>query len=161
MKKIFICILTIFVCITVFAQQLPVGQCGIVYLYDANGARVKRVYFCNNGTSPYPEARTEANAIAIKAAQQNDLNNNTNANYTFEKIDAIFPNPTSGIVNIEFTQPLLNTKVSIIDVNGKLLQNVLEKTKNFQLDLSAYKTGVYFLRIDNKGKLKTYKIIKN
>jgi hypothetical protein len=41
----------------IIAQQIPVGICGIVYLYDANGARIKRVYFCNNAVDPYPSAR--------------------------------------------------------------------------------------------------------
>ena len=36
------------------AQQLPIGYCGIVNVYDNAGNRIRRVYFCNNGIDPYP-----------------------------------------------------------------------------------------------------------
>ena len=39
---------------SLFAQQIPIGECGIIYIYDANGARSKRIYYCHNCNEPYP-----------------------------------------------------------------------------------------------------------
>ena len=34
-----------------FAQEIPVGSCGLLMTYDAAGNRIKREYYCNNGSN--------------------------------------------------------------------------------------------------------------
>ncbi len=54
----------------------------------------------------------------------------------------IYPNPTSGIVNIE-TALMLNQQVFIYDIQGKLVKKKL--ILNHQIDLSDFENGNYFI----------------
>lgn len=68
---------------------------------------------------------------------------------------SVYPNPTTGILNIELKDDL--EKVDIYDINGKL---VLNRTIN-QFNIETLSTGVYFLKISSKtNKIYFYKIIK-
>ena len=69
----------------------------------------------------------------------------------------VYPNPTNGIVNVQFTDnnsPI--TQIHVLDIYGKLLGVV--ETQNFaslqtaQIDLSRYANGVYFIKAVMDGK---------
>ena len=128
---------------SLFAQEIPVGSCGILYFYDATGARTKRIYFCNNGSSSYPLGRPAANTTA-----------------EFQSVEALYPNPTSGVFYITFSEPLLNAPVVITDVNGKKINELKVSGKKIELNLSFFAKGVYFIQINDKGKLISKKVIK-
>jgi hypothetical protein len=69
----------------------------------------------------------------------------------------IYPNPTSGIINI--TGKSLET-VSIVDITGREvfhLENLREMT---QVDLSALPNGLYFVRIYLDGVFTAHKVVK-
>ena len=72
----------------------------------------------------------------------------------------VYPNPTTGIVNIAFNTTLNNFNVQILDATGRiLLTDSFEETKNIffkQYDISDFSTGVYQIKINNK----VYKIVK-
>lgn len=74
-----------------------------------------------------------------------------------------FPNPTKNT----FVLKLQNIKLDemryvLIDTNGKILQRGKINSANTFLDIQAYSTGVYFLKVQQKNKsLKTFKILKN
>jgi len=67
----------------------------------------------------------------------------------------IFPNPSDGIIHISIlaTQYSL-LKTEIFDVSGKLLQTFFNQPT---LDISAYATGLYLLRISLKDGTTTYR----
>ena len=77
------------------AQQIPSGSCGIVNVYDANGARTKRVYFCNNGGTYPARLAKKDTAFALQ-----------NETIEFAEVEALFPNPTTGRFTITFGAPL-------------------------------------------------------
>ncbi|MDP1800393.1 MAG: SBBP repeat-containing protein [Bacteroidota bacterium] len=72
----------------------------------------------------------------------------------------IYPNPTSGILNLELESNLSpdNLTIEIVSLLGqKIIERHFEKT----LDLKTFKNGIYFLQLYDKGKLiATEKIIK-
>ncbi len=157
-NKVIITALIIFSAFSGIAQQIPVGSCGFVYIHDAAGNRTKRVYFCNNGIDPYPESLMEVNKFANnKGIITNEKKNNS---IEFQPIDAIYPNPTTGIVNIEFSNSLLNSNISILDINGKVVQKYKANGVKLTCNLSALATGVYFVSIENKGVIISKKIVK-
>ncbi len=143
----------------IFAQQVPVGMCGIVYLYDANGARIKRVYFCNNGTDPYPTARALVSS-AIAPTYKNIDAEEKGLTAMFEKVDAISPNPTNGKFSITFSNSLVNANVSIVDATGKVVHQSKGNGNRLEFDISLLATGVFYVRIEENGKVITQKIIK-
>ena len=70
----------------------------------------------------------------------------------------VYPNPTNGIVNVQFTDhnsPI--TQIHVYDIYGKLLGvNVVEANdysprQTAQIDLSRYANGVYFIKAVANG----------
>jgi Secretion system C-terminal sorting domain len=158
-NKIIITSFVVFFAISSFAQQIPVGSCGFVYIHDAAGNRIKRVYFCNNNIDPYPESRIDINQFA----NSKDIITTDKKSYNveFQPIEAIYPNPTTGIFNIEFSSSLSNSNINILDINGKVVQKYQGSGHKLICNLIGLASGVYFVRIENKGMIVSKKIVKN
>ncbi len=128
------------------AQEIPVGSCGLLMTYDAAGNRIKREYYCNNGSSRItaPELAKEQEA----------------ASAGFEEVDALYPNPTTGKFYIRFSKPLDNSVIQILDVTGKVLQQLKGSGSRVELDLSARPGGTYFVLIKSDGTVINKKVVK-
>lgn len=66
----------------------------------------------------------------------------------------VYPNPSSGLVNLEFSNVNSNSKLSVIAIDGKTVanQNVAANTNNLYLNLEELQSGIYFIRLqNNKG----------
>jgi hypothetical protein len=155
-KKLFIIIITSFFAFKGIAQQLPLGTCGIVNVYDAAGNRTKRVYFCNNGIDPYPTGPQSTG----KGTEIIVVKNETKETKEFQYVDALYPNPTTGKVFVTFSKSLLNASISITDNNGKILARFKASGYKVDFDLSPYAAGMYYVRIEEDGKAITKKVIK-
>jgi hypothetical protein len=105
----------------------------------------KRVYFCNNGSDPYP---------ARKANQQ------TGISEEFQYVDALYPNPTSGRFSITFSKSLKDAEVFLTDYNGRVIQQFRATGNKVDFDLSSVSAGVYFVRINDNGNTITKKVVK-
>lgn len=159
LKKIIFAILVCLFTSQIFAQQIPVGMCGIVYIYDANGARIKRTYFCNNGTDPYPTARA-TESFAKDSTNKNITSEEDKTTSMFEKIDAIFPNPTTGKFSVTFSSKLVNAKIAIIDAQGKVVYQAIGNGNKMDFDLSLFAAGIFYVTVNENGKIISQKIIK-
>jgi hypothetical protein len=78
----------------------------------------------------------------------------------------VFPNPTSGILNIQSEADMETEMViKLIDESGKVVyENRYDKVDagtGITLNLSNLKNGMYFLRINNSNIVKVHKIIKH
>nr|WP_315247071.1 sugar-binding protein [uncultured Flavobacterium sp.] len=84
----------------------------------------------------------------------NETDSNSNSLSEFK----VFPNPTTGIINIDTLQ---NTTVQVYDFTGK---KVLEKqitVTNNQIDISNQIAGIYLLKLSAEdGQYKTVKVVK-
>ncbi|MBR0055637.1 MAG: T9SS type A sorting domain-containing protein [Bacteroidales bacterium] len=72
----------------------------------------------------------------------------------------LYPNPTTGMVNVQFTmnnEQWENVEIQVLDVYGRLLQTVETchgaSLQTTQIDLSQYTPGVYLVRVVNGGKV--------
>ena len=113
-----------------FAQEIPVGSCGLLMTYDAAGNRIKREYYCNNGS----------NRIAAPAVAQQE----NAASAGFEEVDALYPNPTTGRFYITFSKAIDNAIIQVLDVNGKVVQRVKGSGTRLKFDLSGQPGGNVF-----------------
>lgn len=158
-KKIIFLTIIVFSAISTFAQQIPLGSCGFVYIHDASGNRTRRVYFCNNG-SPYPTVVNPAGNDNKQTEKDLSFTREEIKNMEFQPVDALYPNPTTGIFFITFSKSLVNANIIITDNNGKLIKQY--KTTGFKLtcDLSSLAAGIYFVKIEENGQLITKKVIK-
>ncbi len=85
----------------------------------------------------------------------------TNIDAVSENHILIYPNPTSGIVNINLTglEDLSGLSLQITDVSGKIIKQLLVNSKELSVDLSEFESGVYFLRIQTENSIFVEKII--
>jgi len=71
----------------------------------------------------------------------------------------IYPNPTIGIVNINFTDGILYYEIT--DAIGKVIQTSKVVNNKTEVNLSEYDNGIYFVKVFNdNGEFLTKKIIK-
>ncbi|MEN8125817.1 MAG: N-acetylmuramoyl-L-alanine amidase [Bacteroidota bacterium] len=71
----------------------------------------------------------------------------------------LYPNPTSGIVNISNPNFININKVEIFNIYG---QKLSVKKQNNSISLKNFSNGIYFIKIeDENGKQGTFKILKN
>jgi len=80
------------------------------------------------------------------------------ADINFENKFSIFPNPTTGILNINSKD---NNKFSLILFNsiGKKIEET-QSIQHLQLNINNYPAGIYFIQIQTGNNLITKKIIK-
>ena len=69
---------------------------------------------------------------------------------------SVFPNPTSGIVQINTEETVA---VSIIDITGKVVYNSNTVTKLTSIDLTGLQKGIYIAKIIGDNTITTEKII--
>ncbi len=77
---------------------------------------------------------------------------------------AIYPNPTLGIVNLNFVSPNNMAEISLTDLSGKILKSqdakVLNGEFNSRLNISGFAKGTYILRIESGDLSVQRRIVK-
>ena len=75
---------------------------------------------------------------------------------------AVYPNPTTGVFNVQFTMnngQLANGEIMVFDVYGRMLQVVGisdargASLQTAEIDMSQYATGIYLVKLVNGGKV--------
>ncbi|MDP2160645.1 MAG: T9SS type A sorting domain-containing protein, partial [Flavobacterium sp.] len=81
----------------------------------------------------------------------------------FEKMSVLFPNPTTGIFEIQINGQFQDLDLEIFDKNGRVVynskMNILQDSSQ-TIDISSLSNGIYFLRIKNEQFSQTEKIVK-
>lgn len=77
------------------------------------------------------------------------------SNYT------VFPNPTSGVLNIGTKGASMN-QIQISDINGRTVKTInAANVSETQINISDLNSGVYFLKISSNSGVGTTKIVKS
>lgn len=73
----------------------------------------------------------------------------------------IYPNPTFGIIDIVIESDIKkDNELSIINMTGVEIFQQVATQQRFQIDLSPYPPGNYFIRLKSNSFLKYWKIMK-
>ena len=74
----------------------------------------------------------------------------------------VFPNPTQEFITIQFSEYIEDTRYSIYDLRGKLIENKLINSADTEIDLKKYASGQYLLKLITKSgqRLQTFQVIK-
>lgn len=59
----------------------------------------------------------------------------------------LFPNPTSGQVNIVFNKSVTTAEIAVIDNTGRVLFVTRGSGSSLPLDISIYSGGIYFVSV--------------
>ena len=74
----------------------------------------------------------------------------------------IYPNPTNNLVNIEFSGITAKSTINVYNLVG---ENIISKeidpsfTNLLQIDLSSYKSGIYFVTVDTGKNIITKRVM--
>lgn len=76
---------------------------------------------------------------------------------------SVYPNPTNGIVNLQFAQATDINSVSVYSVSGRLVhsQNFSNVSDNYQMNLQNLAEGIYMVKVETPQGSITKKLIKN
>jgi thiol-disulfide isomerase/thioredoxin len=112
--------------------------------------------FDSSNTSIFNEA---VGSFGTTLALPNSLTTTQLAVSTFETKDVkLFPNPSTGIININSQTPV---DLSIVDVTGKVVFVANHLSKDQNVDLSGLEKGIYLAKISSENGTSTEKIILN
>ena len=70
----------------------------------------------------------------------------------------IYPNPTSNFVTISNDTSI--SSIELFDINGRKLYSEILSSKEVQINLEAYASGTYLVKVSSEGKQSIKKIIK-
>lgn len=138
-----------------YALTYPLSNC-CLYVYTVG------CQFCNTANLK----------LALQNLQGTVLNSTTNVPYVFlssesnhlEKMSVVFPNPSTGIFEVQINGQFQDLDLELYDSNGKVVyEGKMNSIQNSSqtIDVSSLAKGVYFLRIRNEEQTHTKKIIKN
>ena len=100
---------------------------------------------------------------AVTDSDGNDMDSftyitNTLGNDDFElSIISVFPNPTSGILNITVTE---KAGYRLLNIKGQTLKTGTLTTEKSKINISSFAKGIYFLIIKTSKRSFTEKIVK-
>ncbi|MCF6366561.1 MAG: T9SS type A sorting domain-containing protein [Bacteroidales bacterium] len=118
-----------------------------INLYDGN----YNYNITATGYSDYAGSFTVAGAnLPVNVAMTVGIENLTENNIK------LYPNPTTGILNVNSDEPLL---ITIFDISGKQIYASKQPNRLFEIDLSNNSKGLYFINIIKNNKVLTEKII--
>ena len=83
-----------------------------------------------------------------------------NENQIFEDFK-IFPNPNNGSFEIQMTNLSAKTEIEILDLNGKIIYKNTFSNKNQNINIENISRGVYIVKANQNGSIKTKKLIIN
>jgi len=145
--------------ITVSGNDLTTAA-ATTYQWYLNGALI-------TGATTQNYTPTQSGIYVVRTTDANGCVNVYSKGYSFslltaiEKLEgkniSIFPNPTTGIVDLDFNyQNIISVKTLVYDAFGKL---VFESTNASRIDLASLANGVYTLAISIDNNKPVYKKI--
>jgi len=130
------------------------------YEYDAAGNRILRKVIHLRGDDTAEGGRTKS------AVTEYDVPGEAMAvsyeDWLGERKVLIFPNPTQGMMRIEFQEygDLKDVRLLLYDIQGRLLRQINNVEHSNTLDLSQYPAGMYILQMMEGNGKNEWKIVK-
>jgi hypothetical protein len=87
------------------------------------------------------------------------LTTNIEVANTSSNVVSLNPNPTNGIVNIQFKDPKKRI-INIINQQGQVIVSQESMAAQESLNIESYASGVYFVKIISSGSTEVLKIVK-
>ncbi|WP_300665183.1 T9SS type A sorting domain-containing protein [Fluviicola sp.] len=124
--------------------------------FDKNNVHSDKVFFSLNGGTSWTNSSLPGVPMMRPLILTQDNIDLSVEERTKEISWGVFPNPTEGIVRIDWRSEEPFPGAVLIDAQGRILLNV--SSENPQFDLSDSPSGIYFLKLNNSQDVK--KIIR-
>ena len=127
------------------------------YLWD-NGATTEDLDSLMSGS--YTVTITDANGCTATDTQTPVSFVGVSAEETAQ-IAKIYPNPTTGTINIQLGDIDGNVEVMVIDMTGRILSRETRMNPtNVEMDLTGFASGIYSIKIVSENNISEVKVIK-
>ena len=148
-------------------QFSNIGALGLYPLYDSTSVETTPPPF-NNSRCLYLQDTSGLISEHGKPIASTDLNKSvweymlsssimTDVNEIEENNISVYPNPTHSTVNVFSNRSVMNQSYTIFDIHGRLILNGNFNSNGYKIDLSAFPSGIYVLKI-GRQICKIYKI---
>lgn len=140
---------------------------GMWQVNDGSGA----VLIHNNASFTYtPNMGTHYNVSGVlnytfsewkvELRMASDVSEYVSVNETEEAIARIYPNPTASSVQIDLNRAV--KEITLYNMLGEAIHTISAKQSlKYQLDLSSYPSGIYFIAIkDDQSRIQTKRVVK-
>ncbi len=113
-----------------------------------------------NGTTNYSLTATDVLGCSSSTVLTQVVSACTGLNEAISsEVMRFYPNPTNGI--IQATQVPTGSIVKVADISGRVLSSLVVINADLELDLSDFKSGIYFITVESASAIKTMKILRN
>ncbi|MFA9391569.1 MAG: T9SS type A sorting domain-containing protein [Prolixibacteraceae bacterium] len=122
-----------------FAEDVPAGEHIQAAIFVNHGqGNESTLWYCDDLVGPDEEQATgivNLNSVEV----------------------SIYPNPVKSILNINSTEEEINS-IQLVNVTGSVLySNYLLHNKSFELDMAAFKSGIYVMLVNGTKSMKVIK----
>jgi hypothetical protein len=120
--------------------------------YQGNGFNITPAQTATAGTYVFTGSSTSPNGCVHSIVLLLDVQVNAGVEQ-YEPVKSnikVYPNPTTGYVTVETDDVELlqkHERVMVFDLNGRLLQSILLNDTHTLIDMSAYSSGTYILKV--------------
>ena len=98
--------------------------------------------------------------LAVNAANFEISDKLATSEINSKDLATISPNPSNGIINLDFTKSFTTGKIMVTDLAGRTVySNTLNSSKSQQVNLSNLANGVYVVSIEAGNEQFTKKVI--
>jgi uncharacterized repeat protein (TIGR03803 family) len=87
-----------------------------------------------------------------------DVSTTINSDLKEDALISIYPNPSNGLITLNFEQTNTNVTYSITSVEGKVVKTGETSTNHVAIDLSNQPDGIYFMKINSEKKINSLQI---
>lgn len=77
--------------------------------------------------------------------------------FSYKAAVKIYPNPTNSFIYVKIDNNLINSKYTLLDINGKIIKNGILNNEITLIDISNLDSNVYLLNLNKQN----FKILKN
>ncbi|MDD3077750.1 MAG: T9SS type A sorting domain-containing protein [Paludibacter sp.] len=131
-----------------FTSLIVFGQTTVSYEYDQAGNRIVRKVITLEASSAKKHVETPDTAVVNDKLGEQEV--------------SIYPNPTRGHLGVEIKgmEETEIVQITIYNGQGAVMYNKPANAGINSIDLRAYSTGWYIMRLESGETRKEYKIIK-
>lgn len=161
--------------LTINNADISVTQSGTTLTSNASNATYQWIN-CNDGNTPIVGAESQSFTSNIDGSYavivtQNGCSDTSDC-YTVEhgtnitelgknNFVNIFPNPSKGLFTIHFSQNIVDAECNVYNTIGQVLKSqTIKNGTTAQFDISAFATGIYYLKIADARHSAWLKVIK-
>lgn len=112
--------------------------------YREDGAKLDKILITNSSLAPSGIGSTASNLTGV-----NEVNSSSNT---------LFPNPVSDNLTINLQNP--NSTITLYTVGGQKISSQTAQSTTVSLDMKAFSTGIYLVKISNQNDSKLYRVVK-